>query len=126
VALAEVLAAGENPQDAVDTLEPRVIAKIKVIAVKIIAHACISTFAALFYAYGPPIGYYLWTAFVLLGMHVCFNMKIEQSCCPVRVIDALSRHDREVAVILLARRREHERQWRLQQQQQQQLLELPP
>jgi phosphotransferase system glucose/maltose/N-acetylglucosamine-specific IIC component len=72
-------------------------------------HAFISTFAALFYAFGPPIGSYLWTLIVVFGMHVCFNMKGAERfvifCCPSlssSTVAPMTRHEREVAVILMA------------------------
>ena len=111
---AEAVANGMEPGG--EDYEPRVVQKIRVIAVKSLVHAFISTFAALFYAFGPPIGSYLWTLIVVLGMHVCFNMKggdrFFMLCCPALTssplaVAPMTRHQREVAAIMKAQARNH-------------------
>jgi hypothetical protein len=74
--------------------------RIKIIAIKSIGHAITSSFAALYYAYGGRAGYDTWTLFVIAGMHLWFNVRLEVYFCPVepRAMKTRNEREREVRV----------------------------
>jgi hypothetical protein len=72
--------------------------KLVVIAVKSIGHACTSSFATLLSSYEPTgVGFAIWTVFILVGMHLWFNVRLEYYVCPYKQkrIHAMSRAERE-------------------------------
>jgi hypothetical protein len=81
-------------------LSVRVIQSMRVIAIKSIVHAAISSLAAILYVHGGSIGFEIWTLLVLVGMHITFNMRVEKwSICAPNKVRALTRSEREVEVM---------------------------
>jgi hypothetical protein len=74
--------------------------KIRIIAIKSIGHTITSSFAILFYAYGGPIGFNSWPMFIITGLHLWFNVRLEVYFCPVepRAMKTRNEREREVRV----------------------------